>query len=175
MNKKYLTEYRTETVIDSRGRERRVARYIGPYFSCPLDKRALRAARIVLALAALLCAALFVAAAVADGGAMRRFYSAPLFAASVLPIFFMLAAVIEMKCGLLTRRESDAGAPRYRSAALAGAVLSGAAFIGGIIGACIHGWDLREAAFAACSAAMTAAFLLARRYAARAICVETEK
>lgn len=175
VTRKYIKDYRLDDSLDSRGRLRAQAVYVGGdyEFSEP-ELTGVKWKRRIAALLAL-CWPCFIGALLPKSLAVRTVYCALPFSACVLPLSFAsAAAALLLRAREPFRRDqADKLSTRLPTSALACAILSSAALLGFIAAAALSPDRLvwGDAVFAALAAALMVASLavwkLSKRFKTR--------
>ena len=141
ISKKYLKDYRLEEQIDSSGRAKTKAVYIGEYYVISPDfsqseKRLLLGLSILSALS-------FIGALIPVSQAVRVIYVSMPFVLSALPIFIMISTIVsfmQVKAPI-KREQAERISNRLPACAFVLMILPSIAFIGQMITALVS-WDI---------------------------------
>lgn len=165
---KYISDYRLEERVDSRGRVRKDYVYVGEHFRFCLEPAALRQERRHVLILCAVGVAAFVAALMPASAASHTAYITLPFIFAALPLGIVIETVISAPVGeaLLERRQADRLANRYPAASIFILLLSVVSLLGeGVFGLRGGHYVPGDAVFSLCAALLASCggFLLHKR------------
>lgn len=132
--REYLKLYEMTTKVDPEtGRDKRVVRYIGPWFSVLNGETRRTGGRSLILF--LLSAAAYVAAAFQNPPGSRCFYVLPFFLFELFPLFYWVYGAVRtlLLKPRFTAVDKDESLDRIKASALGAAILSGLHTLGEIV------------------------------------------